>query len=106
MTAPSDPNVHSTISKFRSRIGNLGLGKSKSPSSTSSPSSPPTQEYVEPKLHQGIDYSVNSRNYTIKESLRQLYPAIDPFKTGKLKVDDRHELYWEACGNEKGDPGK
>ncbi|VXB92232.1 Proline iminopeptidase [Luteimonas sp. 9C] len=36
--------------------------------------------------------------------MRQLYPAIEPFDTGMLAVDDRHTLYYEQCGNPKGKP--
>ena len=34
--------------------------------------------------------------------LRPLYPGITPDETGTLKVDDRHTLYWEQCGNPDG----
>ena len=33
-----------------------------------------------------------------------LYPAIEPYRTGKLKVSDLHELYFEESGNPKGKP--
>ena len=33
---------------------------------------------------------------------RQLYPAIDPFNTGHLRVSDTHEIYFEECGNPDG----
>ncbi|MEO6103106.1 MAG: prolyl aminopeptidase [Pseudoxanthomonas sp.] len=36
--------------------------------------------------------------------MRQLYPEIQPFDTGTLKVDDRHSLYYEQCGNPHGKP--
>ena len=36
--------------------------------------------------------------------LRTLYPAIKPYKTGMLKVSDTHEIYYEECGNPKGNP--
>jgi hypothetical protein len=89
----------------------MGLGKSKSPPSTAaatpatSPAPTPSKATAD-ESGKGVDYSVKARSYTLKPSLKQLYPVIEPFKTGKLKVDDRHELYWEACGNEKGDPGE
>jgi len=31
------------------------------------------------------------------------YPAIEPFETGMLRVDEPHELYWEQCGNPDGE---
>src|SRR2546422_10207297 len=36
--------------------------------------------------------------------LRNLYPAIEPYDTGRLKVSDIHEIYYEQCGNPKGKP--
>jgi len=35
---------------------------------------------------------------------RGLYPAIEPYASGYLRVSDVHELYFEACGNPKGKP--
>jgi proline iminopeptidase len=32
------------------------------------------------------------------------YPAIEPYRSGRLKVDANHELYWEECGNPQGLP--
>ena len=36
--------------------------------------------------------------------MRTLYPPIEPTKSGMLKVDGRHSLYWEECGNPDGKP--
>ncbi len=33
---------------------------------------------------------------------RDLYPEIEPFMTGRFRVDDRHELYVEQCGRRDG----
>ena len=33
-----------------------------------------------------------------------LFPAIEPYRTGHLPVDDLHTLYWEECGNPEGEP--
>jgi proline iminopeptidase len=33
-----------------------------------------------------------------------LFPAIEPFESGRLKVSDLHELYYEVCGNPAGKP--
>ncbi len=35
---------------------------------------------------------------------RGLYPEIEPFAHGMLKVDARHSLYFEQCGNPDGKP--
>jgi len=34
----------------------------------------------------------------------QLWPEIEPYKTGHLKVSDVHEVYYELCGNPQGKP--
>ncbi len=36
--------------------------------------------------------------------MRELYPAIQPYKTGYLKVSDLHTIYYEECGNLQGKP--
>ena len=35
---------------------------------------------------------------------RTLYPAIEPWRSGRLEVGDGHILYWEQCGNPDGKP--
>ncbi|HEY2635308.1 MAG TPA: prolyl aminopeptidase [Steroidobacteraceae bacterium] len=35
---------------------------------------------------------------------RELYPAIEPFRHGFLRVSDVHEIYYEECGNPAGKP--
>lgn len=35
---------------------------------------------------------------------RSLYPPIEPYDTGFLKVTDVHTLYYEQSGNAKGNP--
>ena len=37
-------------------------------------------------------------------SQRSLYPDLEPFNAGRLKVSPVHELYWEESGNPKGKP--
>lgn len=34
----------------------------------------------------------------------ELYPPAEPFASGRLKVSDLHELYYEECGNPEGIP--
>jgi proline iminopeptidase len=33
-----------------------------------------------------------------------LYPSIEPYRTGRLPVDELHTIYWEECGNPNGVP--
>ncbi|WP_448573734.1 prolyl aminopeptidase [Trichothermofontia sp.] len=36
--------------------------------------------------------------------MRNLYPPIEPYQTGRLAVSDLHEIYYEVSGNPKGKP--
>ncbi|EOX97279.1 Proline iminopeptidase isoform 2 [Theobroma cacao] len=40
----------------------------------------------------------------IQELNRNLYPAVEPYSTGFLKVSDIHTIYWEQSGNPNGHP--
>ncbi len=44
---------------------------------------------------------VNTPNMTAR---RQLFPPIEPYRTGWLKVSSRHEIYFEECGSPLGKP--
>jgi proline iminopeptidase len=35
---------------------------------------------------------------------RGLYPEIEPYESGRLRVSDTHEIYWEVSGNPNGKP--
>ena len=35
---------------------------------------------------------------------RSFYPEIEPHRTGRLRVSDLHEIYWEESGNPRGKP--
>ncbi len=37
-------------------------------------------------------------------SRRTLYPEIEPFRTGRLRVSNTHEIYFEESGNPRGKP--
>ena len=39
-----------------------------------------------------------------KDKRLTLYPEIVPYRTGRLKVSDLHELYFEECGSPAGKP--
>ena len=43
-----------------------------------------------------MDHSIGSRG--------ELYPDIEPYGSGMLKLDRVHEMYWETSGNESGIP--
>lgn len=55
-----------------------------------------------------VDGSVQTSQVTTTEAAkslrRTLYPAIEPYRTGKLKVSEIHTLYWEESGNPDGQP--
>ena len=40
----------------------------------------------------------------VKDPLNWMYPPIEPRVTGRLKVSDVHDLYWEESGNPAGKP--
>ena len=40
----------------------------------------------------------------LKDPVTWLYPPIEPYRTGRLKVSDLHELYFEESGNPQGKP--
>jgi proline iminopeptidase len=41
---------------------------------------------------------------TTDAGLRELYPPLEPYRTGHLKVSPLHEIYFEECGNPRGRP--
>ncbi len=47
---------------------------------------------------------MSSSSYPVKDSLTWLYPPLEPYRTGKLKVSDLHEIYFEECGSPEGKP--
>lgn len=38
------------------------------------------------------------------ENLKTLYPEIEPYDSGRIRVTDVHELYYEQCGTPNGKP--
>src|SRR5690606_4742353 len=47
---------------------------------------------------------VQPAGHPMTTDLRTLYPAIEPYRTGTLKVSGIHELYFEESGNPQGKP--
>jgi proline iminopeptidase len=35
---------------------------------------------------------------------RDLFPPIEPYRTGRLRLDPHHRMYWEESGNPQGEP--
>jgi proline iminopeptidase len=42
--------------------------------------------------------------HLVKDPLTWLYPSLEAYRTGRLKVSDGHDLYYEESGNPKGKP--
>jgi len=42
--------------------------------------------------------------HLVKDPVSWLYPEIEPFRTGRLRVSDLHELHFEECGSPSGKP--
>ncbi|PWN43208.1 putative proline iminopeptidase [Ceraceosorus guamensis] len=122
-----------SFSKLRNRLSTLGAPKransTAAPASTAdTPSATATAPAVPPKSPKpaasakangskksssnskvvdgsGVDYDPSVRSLQgVKPNLRSLYPKIEPYETGRLKVDDLHELYWELSGKKDGYP--
>ena len=55
--------------------------------------------YVSPPASDASNQINNPVDYPTK-----LYPEIEPYNKGLLKVGDGHELYFEECGNPDGIP--
>lgn len=36
--------------------------------------------------------------------IRDFYPPLEPFESGYLQVSERHQIYYEVCGNPQGQP--
>jgi proline iminopeptidase len=41
---------------------------------------------------------------TTRKRLVELFPAIEPYREGRLKVSELHTIHYEECGNPKGRP--
>jgi proline iminopeptidase len=58
------------------------------------------------KRHRPRPAALSQRKRTLNPagSLRPLYPPIEPYTSGYLRVSDEHEIYYEECGNPEGKP--
>jgi proline iminopeptidase len=48
--------------------------------------------------------TARKRKPVVPSGLRTLYPALEPFNSGMLRVSAEHEIYFEECGNPRGKP--
>ncbi|XP_021717189.1 proline iminopeptidase-like isoform X2 [Chenopodium quinoa] len=57
-----------------------------------------------PSIEQQLIMALESKEEDSCEVNRNLYPPIEPYSSGFLKVSDIHTLYWEQSGNPNGHP--
>jgi len=50
------------------------------------------------------DCGMQRSTVTSTRRLVDLFPAIEPYREGKLRVSDLHKLHFEECGNRRGRP--
>jgi proline iminopeptidase len=51
-----------------------------------------------------VDDRVSTDSREALQQRTKLFPPIEPFESGYLKVSDLHEIYYELCGNPQGKP--
>lgn len=59
-------------------------------------------EHLDYKSEKSLSVEAMDSSEEIPELNRNLYPDIEPFSTGFLKVSDIHSIYWEQSGNPNG----
>ena len=67
---------------------------------------------LEPRLHRvgpidrraALTLFVHTLDWAAMSSRRDLFPPIEPYRTGRLRLDSVHAMYWEECGNPHGVP--
>ena len=64
----------------------------------------PTKRNSSSRPRPATDGASSSARIAAAPPRRELYPPIEPFKHGYLRVSDVHELYYEECGNPAGKP--
>jgi proline iminopeptidase len=50
------------------------------------------------------DWTMRTVFYDARAARDQLYPHIEPYQTGRFRLDSTHVMYWEQCGNADGVP--
>ncbi len=56
------------------------------------------------RKHKPVSQTTNDVSRTPRKPLLDLFPALTPYSSGFLDVDDTHNLYWEQSGNPDGAP--
>mgnify|MGYP006267492601 CR=1 FL=1 len=51
-----------------------------------------------------VNTAAKTQNVAMHNSENVLFPPLQPYSSGFLKVSDKHTLYWEQCGNPDGVP--
>ncbi len=64
----------------------------------------PTKRKTSTRPRPATDGASSPARIAAAPQRRELYPPIEPFKHGYLRVSDVHELYYEECGNPAGKP--
>lgn len=62
-------------------------------------------KYTDCNTEQQLDTALMDLKEEFKKEIKNaLYPHIEPYSTGLLKVSDLHSIYWEQSGNPDGHP--
>lgn len=60
-------------------------------------------KYTDCNTEQQLDTALMDLKEEFKKEIKNaLYPHIEPYSTGMLKVSDLHSIYWEQSGNPDG----
>ncbi len=71
----------------------------------SRPPAPPTAPTASrPARRPAKRVAASSHPAAVATGPRQLYPALEPYRHGWLRVCATHEIYWEESGNPRGQP--
>lgn len=53
-------------------------------------------------IEQQLIMALDDKEGDISEVNKNLYPQLEPYSSGFLKVSDIHSIYWEQSGNPNG----